>query len=63
MKNWKTTSAGIIMIAGGIVRLAFAIKAGNFTEEAIMTSVTAITGGIGLLLAKDNDVTGGKVAQ
>lgn len=58
MKNWKTTSAGIIMIVGGLVRLGFAFKSENFTEEAIMTSVTAVTAGVGFLLAKDNDVTG-----
>ncbi len=56
--NWKTTSAGILMIVGGVVRFIFALKTGMFTEEAVMTTVTAILGGVGLLLAKDGDVTG-----
>jgi len=51
------------MVAGGIVRLAFAIKSGNFSEEAIMSSVTLIVGGIGLMFAKDSDVTGGTIQQ
>lgn len=59
MKSWKTTSTGIAMIVGGVVRFIFAYQAGNFTEESIMTTVTAILGGIGFLFSKDNNVTGG----
>lgn len=57
-KNWKTTSAGILLIIGGIVRLIFAFKAGNFSEESVMTSATTVTTGVGLLFAKDFNVTG-----
>jgi hypothetical protein len=53
--SWKTTSAGILAILGGLVRIAFAIKSGTFTEEACMTSATAIVSGFGLLAARDND--------
>lgn len=62
-KNWKTTSLGILSIIGGVTRLAFAIANNQFTEEAIMTSATTILGGIGLLFAKDGDVTGGARQQ
>ena len=62
-KSWKTTSAGLLMIVGGATRLMFAIKSGNFTEEAIMSSSTLIVGGIGLVFAKDSNVTGGNVQQ
>lgn len=55
--SWKTTSAGILAIAGGIVRFYFAVKTGQITEEALMTSVTAIVSGIGLLFARDNNVS------
>jgi hypothetical protein len=55
-KNWKTTSAGVVMIVGAIVRLA--VHDGTFTEELIMGAVIAIIGGIGLIVAKDSDVTG-----
>jgi hypothetical protein len=63
LKSWKTTSTGIVMIAGGITRLLFAIKSGNYTEEAIMTTITAVLTGIGLIFAKDSNVTGGDVQQ
>jgi len=49
MKNWKTTIAGILTIAGGI---GMAVQ-GNY-EQAIAT----IIAGVGLLLAKDYDTTG-----
>lgn len=63
MKNWKTTSVGITAIVGGVVRLIFAIKNHEFTEEAITTSVGGILGGIGLIFAKDSNVTGGTTQQ
>jgi hypothetical protein len=52
--HWKTTSLGILSIIGGITRVAFAIKSGDFTEEAIMTSATTVLTGVGLLFAADN---------
>ena len=55
-KNWKTTSAGVIMIIGAIVRLA--VHQGTFSEELIMGAVIAVVGGIGLIVAKDGNVTG-----
>ena len=59
--SWKTTSAGILTIAGGLTRLVFAIKAGNVTEEAVMTTLTAVIGGVGLIFARDNDKTSEQV--
>lgn len=58
MKSWKTTSAGILLIVGGITRLGFAIKGGVFTEEAVMTAATTICAGVGLMYAKDFNATG-----
>ena len=67
MKNflisWKTTSAGILTIIGGIVTLVYALKAGNVQPEAITTAAAAILGGIGLIAAKDGNVTGGNIQQ
>ena len=57
-KNWKTTSAGILLIIGGVTRLVFAIVHKQFTEESVTTTSTAILTGLGMLLAKDFDVTG-----
>ena len=50
-KNWKTTSAGLLSIAGGIV-----LYTGDKTK--LMESLTAIMAGIGLLVSKDHDKTG-----
>lgn len=61
MKSWKTTSAGILAIVGGITLLVFANH--PLTSEAIMGAVTSILSGIGLMFAKDNNVTGGNVQQ
>jgi hypothetical protein len=59
MKNWKTTSTGITMIVAGIVGFYFAYKNGQLNEGSVMGSLGSITGGIGLLAAKDFNVTGG----
>lgn len=63
MNNWKTTAAGISAIVGGLVRAYFAYQSGQINEEAVMTTATAILTGIGLILAKDSDVTGGTKQQ
>ena len=63
MKNWKTTMAGILAISGGLTRFAFALKSGAIDPEAITTTMTSILTGIGLIFAKDFDVTGGSVSQ
>jgi len=61
--NWKTTSAGLLSIVGGIVRLAFAISAGSITEEAVMTTVAAIITGAGFLFSRDYDVSSKKMEE
>jgi uncharacterized membrane protein HdeD (DUF308 family) len=53
LKNWKTTSAGITMIAGGIIHLGFQIKAGTADENSWTIAVAAIVGGVGLIAAGD----------
>ena len=62
-KNWKTTSAGILMEVGAITGLVYAIIGKQLTPEIIMTCATGVLGGIGLILAKDNNVTGGNVSN
>ena len=57
MRSWKTTSAGILSVAGGVARVCFALKNGQLTEEAVTTSLTGILAGIGLLFARDNNVS------
>lgn len=57
MKSWKTTAAGILVAA-----VAAATALGYITPEqsaAIMGALTAI----GLVVAKDSNVTGGSTPQ
>ena len=49
MKNWKTTLAGAASILTGIVQII---------KGDIATGATAVITGVGLIFAKDNDVTG-----
>jgi hypothetical protein len=56
MKNWKTTSTGIVMVAGAIAAIVF--RTGPITAELFTGSLTGLLGGIGLIFAKDFDKTG-----
>jgi len=60
--SWKTTQLGLLTIMGGVVRIGFAIKNGTVTEESVITTLTAMVGGVGLMLARDNNVTSEQVA-
>lgn len=53
LTNWKTTSAGLVMIIGAVVHLVFCIKSGTDSEGVWTASLTAILGGLGLLFAGD----------
>lgn len=58
MKNWKTSVLGGLVIATGI------FGAINDPRKATdMQTISQMVGGLGLLLAKDHDVTGGKRKQ
>jgi hypothetical protein len=63
MKSWKTTSAGLSLIISGVAGLYFAYKTNSINPATITTGTSAIFGGIGLIFAKDSNVTGGTVAQ
>jgi len=67
MKSWKTTSAGILMIASALTDVGWAIIHKTITQAEIMADITAVVGGIGLMLARDNDKSsedvGAKLAQ
>ena len=54
MKNYKTTISGAILLISGIVMFCIGMKA---------EGITAAVAGVGLLSAKDYDVTGGKREQ
>lgn len=61
MKNWKTTSAGVLMILGAIA--AYYFHEGPITQEVVMGCATGLMGGIGLIFSKDHNVTGGTTEQ
>lgn len=61
LKSWKTTSAGILSIVGAIVTVIYAPR--PISPEVITGALTAVLAGIGLLFAKDGNVTGGSVTQ
>ncbi len=51
--SWKTTSAGLLTIIGGLSALWF--KRHALDEGVIMGAATALVTGVGLLVARDND--------
>lgn len=53
MKSWKTTVSGIGMILSGI---GAAMKCG-FCTEGVTMGIGLVTGGLGLIFARDNNVT------
>lgn len=58
MKSWKTTSAGILTIASALIGLYAAYdknKSPHLDPTLLTGAVTAVLGGIGLLVARDND--------
>lgn len=61
MKNWKTTASGICTIAMAIVSVVQDIINGTTTNWAVV--MTGVMTGIGLISAKDSNVTGGTVKQ
>lgn len=57
MKSWKTTVSGVGSILAGLGTLAKLISSGNFTAEGITAAIGLITGGFGLVFARDNNVS------
>lgn len=55
LKNWKTTSAGLLIIIGAIVHIVFVLRSPEpVTETEIMVAVGAILGGLGMLYSTDS---------
>lgn len=60
-KNWKTTTLGILTILGALTAAGTAILDGDpLTTVNIEATFTAIVAGIGLIVAKDFNVSGFK---
>jgi len=63
MKNWKTTTAGVMAIATSVIALYYAWQNKAVTAEVVLAAIAGVMTGIGLLTAKDNNVTGGTTQQ
>jgi hypothetical protein len=59
MKSWKTTFSGIAALLIAIINIAESVI--NSKPIDWTASMTAIMAGIGLIAAKDSNVTGGTI--
>jgi len=63
-KNWKTTISGIFSLILGGISIVHPIINSQVPDSNTMTQAAAlIAAGIGLIVAKDSDVTGGTKQQ
>ena len=53
INNWKTTSAGLLMIGGSAIHLIFSIVQKQANENTYTIAFSAIVGGLGLIFAGD----------
>lgn len=63
LSNWKTTAAGAAAIFGAIASVLTQASTKSWSMEQLMTDFTAASAGVGLIFAKDGNVTGGNVRQ
>ena len=63
LKSWKTTLAGIATILAGLAALAKCLTAATISTECLLAALAVIGPGVGLLFAKDGNVTGGTTPQ
>ena len=59
MLNWKTTLAGVATLIGGLANAFLEYNTGGLSAVNLATLSAAITAGLGLIIAKDHDATGG----
>jgi len=58
MKSWKTTATGIIAVITAVCAAVSAIIDGNpATNPDWTVTIAAVSSGLGLLAARDNNVT------
>jgi hypothetical protein len=60
--NWKTTAGGALTLLLGVLSL-LGVKVAGAAPIDPQVALTMITGGFGLLFAKDSNVTGGTTPQ
>ena len=59
--NWKTSVTGALTVLVGIASLC-GLQIGSVPPEP-SAAIAMISGGLGLIFAKDGNVTGGTVSQ
>lgn len=57
-KSWKTTAAGAAMILGAAADVLNQYANDSWDSTHLMADFTAVSGGFGLLFAKDSNVSG-----
>ena len=57
-KNWKTSLGGLGMIFAGLGAVAKCFMDGHVSTDCLLAAMASVSGGVGLLKAKDHDVTG-----
>jgi hypothetical protein len=57
--NWKTTLAGIVPILAALTDLATMASSSSWNGDHLLADLAALGTGIGLMLAKDVNFTGG----
>lgn len=61
LKNWKTTITGVLAIIAAVTGAATALMNNHPVDWPSV--IGAVTAGIGLITAKDSNVTGGTIPQ
>ena len=62
LANWKTTAGGAVTVLLGVLSLLGVKVAGQASIDP-QVAMGMITGGLALIFAKDNNVTGGTTQQ
>lgn len=61
--SWKTTLSGVGVILAAVANALTEFATGGVTGVNFSVLITGLSAGIGLLVAKDNNVTGGTKQQ
>lgn len=63
LTNWKTTAAGAAAILGAVADLLTQASTKTWDMNRLLADGAAASAGLGLIFAKDGNVTGGTVKQ
>lgn len=61
--NWKTTLGGAAAMVGAAADIVMMFAHDKWDGEQLMADLTILSVGLGLLFAKDGNVTGGSKVQ